>query len=152
MTLYNNDLLSSAALLAALIAVDYIGVLIAIAADLRSGLAKARRNGEKLTSRGFRTTVDKAGGYYLTLFAMTAIDVMIIAAILFLRKFSGWNLPPFPLFTTVGAVGLGIIELKSIMENTKSGDNLAEAAKLVKTLLENPDLRKMAEEVLKNKK
>ncbi|MDE6461087.1 MAG: phage holin family protein [Paramuribaculum sp.] len=152
MTPYNNDLLSSAALLAALIAVDYIGVLIAIAADLRSGLTKARRNGEKLTSRGFRTTVDKAGGYYLTLFAMTAIDVMIIAAILFLRKFSGWNLPPFPLFTTVGAVGLGIIELKSIMENTKSGDNLAEAAKLVKTLLENPDLRKIAEEVLKNKK
>lgn len=149
---HSNDLLSSAALLAALIAIDYIGVLIAIVADLRSGLAKAKRCGAKLTSRGFRATVDKAGGYYLTLFAMTAIDVMIIASVLFLRKFSGWNLPPFPVFTTVGAVGLGIIELKSIMENTRSGDNLAEAAKLMKSLLKNPDLREIAEDVLKNTK
>lgn len=147
-----DDLFNSAALLAALVAVDYIGVLIAIAADLRSGISKAKRCGEKLTSRGFRATVDKAGGYYLTLFAMTAIDVMIVASVLFLRKFSGWNVPPFPIFTTAGAVGLGVIELKSIMENTRSGDNLAEAARLIKSLLENPELRNVAEDILKNAK
>lgn len=144
--------LHSAALLAALIAIDYIGVLIAILADLRSGLRKARRTGDRLTSRGFRSTVDKAGRYYLTLFAMTAIDLMIVASVIFLRIFSGLNLPPFPVFTTVGAIGLGVIELKSIMENTRSGDNLRQAAKLLRTLMNNPEIRKIAEETLKNTK
>lgn len=144
--------LHSAALLASLIAIDYIGVLIAILADLRSGLRKARRTGDRLTSRGFRSTVDKAGRYYLTLFAMTAIDLMIVASVIFLRIFSGLNLPPFPVFTTVGAIGLGVIELKSIMENTRSGDNLRQAAKLLRTLMNNPEIRKIAEETLKNTK
>ncbi len=151
MTHFENYI-SSAALLAGLIAIDYVGVLLAILADLRSGIAKAKRTGEKLCSRGYRSTVDKAGRYYLTLFAMTAIDVMVVAAIVFLRIFSGWNLPPFPLFTTVGAIGLGIIELKSIMENTRSGDNIKEAAKILKGLLKNPDIHRIAEEILNNAK
>ncbi len=145
-----NDLATSGAFVAALLAADYAGVLAAILADLRSGIAKAKRNGEKRTSKGYRATVDKAGRYYLTLFAMTAIDCMIIAAAVFLRAFSGWNIPPFPLFTTAGAVGLAVIELKSIMENTRSGDSLKEAADLLKSLLKNPEVRKAAEDILKN--
>ncbi len=39
-------------LIAALVAVDYVCVLLAVLADLRSGILKARRQGVKRTSRG----------------------------------------------------------------------------------------------------
>ncbi|MCI9607569.1 MAG: hypothetical protein HFJ94_05290 [Muribaculaceae bacterium] len=144
-----HSLMSSGALLAGLVAADYAGVLVAMLADLRSGVAKARRSGATVTSRGFRSTVEKAGRYYLTLFAMTAIDLMIVAAVLFLREFTDWNIPPFPIFTTVGAIGLGLIELKSIMENTRSSTSLRSAGRMLKKLFEDPEIRKIAEKLLR---
>lgn len=147
-----HNLITSGALLAGLLAADYAGVLIAVLADLRSGISKARRCGAPLTSRGFRATVDKAGRYYLTLFAMTAIDLMLVAAVLFLREFTRWNIPPFPLFTTAGAIGLAIIELKSVMENTRSGSVLKDAAATLRQLLSDPEIRKIAEKYLNKDK
>lgn len=115
----NPDTMRQGALLVGLLAVDYAGVLAAILADLRSGVLKARRKGERRTSSGFRRTVEKASRYYVTLFAMTVIDLLVISAVTYLRVVGGWSLPPFPLFTTIGAVGLSCIELKSIYENSQ---------------------------------
>lgn len=143
-----SELMKGAAMVCCVLAADYAGVLAALLADLRSGISRARREGRPLTSRGYRDTVDKAGRYYITLFAMTAIDAMIVAAVFFLRHYTGMNLPPLPLFTTAGAVGLGVIELKSIMENTRSGDSLKDATKVLKRLFENKEVRKLAEKLL----
>ena len=147
-----HEIVRSGAMLAGLLAVDYAGVFVALLADLRSGVAKAKRLSQPLTSRGFRSTVDKACRYYLTLFPMTAIDAMLVAAVMFLREFTDWNIPPFPLFTTVGAIGLGVIELKSIMENTNSGVALRDAATTLKGLLADPEIRKIAEKLLNKDK
>lgn len=115
----NPDTMRQGALLMGLLAVDYAGVLAAILADLRSGVLKARRKGERRTSNGFRRTVEKASRYYVTLFAMTVIDVLVIASVAYLHMVGGWSLPPFPIFTTMGALGLSCIELKSIYENSQ---------------------------------
>lgn len=69
-------------LIAALVAIDYVCVLLAVLADLRSGILKARRQGVKRTSRGLRRSVEKAGRYYVMLFAMTLIDAMVCGALL----------------------------------------------------------------------
>ncbi len=138
----NPELLRQGAMLLALIAIDYTGVLAAILADLRSGLLKARRRGEKRTSRGLRRTVEKASRYYVTLFAMTVIDAMTIASLAYLRAVGAWSLPLFPLFTTIGAVGLCVIELKSIYENSQEKGDYDMISRALRRMIADPDFRK----------
>lgn len=126
---------------AAILAVEYVCVLGAVLADLRSGILKARRNGVRRTSRGYRRTVEKLGRYYIMLMAMTFIDVMIIVASLYLKGVAGWNVPPFPWFSTIGAIGLSVIELKSICETSDEKGDYSELLKLLKRLMRDADLR-----------
>lgn len=144
----NLELLRQGAMLLALIVIDYTGVLAAILADLRSGLLKARRRGEKRTSRGLRRTVEKASRYFVTLFAMTVIDAMAIASLAYLSAIGAWSLPLFPLFTTVGAVGLCVIELKSIYENSQEKGDYDMIRRMVEKIIGNPDLRKQVTDLL----
>ena len=51
--------------------VQYAGVLLAVLADLVSGLRRARREEVRCTSRGLRRTVAKLSSYYLALFCKT---------------------------------------------------------------------------------
>lgn len=132
---FSESVVTSLIGVVALLAVEYVGVFGAAMADLRSGLLKARRAGKKCTSGGFRRTVDKLARYYVTLIAMTFIDAMIVVAALYLRHAAGWNIPPFPLFTTIGAIGLSIIELKSIYETSDDKGDYTEALNLLKRLL-----------------
>lgn len=126
---------------AAILAVEYVCVLGAVLADLRSGILKARRNGVRRTSRGYRRTVEKLGRYYIMLMAMTFVDVMIIVASLYLKSVAGWNVPPFPWFSTIGAIGLSVIELKSICETSDEKGDYSELLKLLKRLMRDADLR-----------
>lgn len=108
-----------------LLFIDYFCVLLSIGADLLSGLRKARLRGERCTSFGLRRTVDKIGRYFLALFSMTVIDVMLMASISTLRS-EGMNLvPAFPYLTTLGAVGLALIEVKSICEHADEKGELS---------------------------
>lgn len=107
-------------------------------ADLRSGLLKARRQGVRRTSGGLRRSVEKAGRYYIMLFAMTLIDAMVCGALLFLEAADGPSLPPLPLFTTLGAVGLALIELKSIYENSHEKDDYDRIIGQLRKLLDDP--------------
>lgn len=125
----------------AILAVEYVCVLGAVLADLRSGILKARRNGVRRTSRGYRRTVEKLGRYYIMLMAMTFVDVMIIVASLYLKSVAGWNVPPFPWFSTIGAIGLSVIELKSICETSDEKGDYSELLKLLKRLMRDADLR-----------
>ena len=58
--------------------IDYAAVIIAVVIDLRSGLRRARREGQPLTSGGYRRSVDKCLRYLLTLMAFTTVDAMIL--------------------------------------------------------------------------
>ena len=124
--------------IAALVALDYACVMLAVLADLRSGILKARRLKEKRTSGGLRRSVEKAGRYYVLLFAMTLIDAMVCGALLFLAVSDGPSLPPLPLFTTLCAIGLALIELKSIYENSHEKDDYDRIIGQLRKLLDDP--------------
>ena len=122
------------ALVLALMIGEYVLVLVSILADLWSGLRKARQRGEACRSKALRLTVDKMGAYYNALLALTVIDVMQIAAVEYLRVCCGLGVPLFPLFTLLGAVGIAVIEVKSIFEKA-SAKQQAEAEQAARTLL-----------------
>lgn len=132
-----------------LVAIDYVCVLAALMADLRSGLLKAQRANTPKTSRGLRRTVEKAARYYVTLFAMSIIDALIVASAFYLRAVGGWGLPPFPLFTTLGAAGLCGIELKSVYENSREKGDYDLVARALKRMLSDKDFRARLLDMLK---
>ena len=68
-----------------LVIIEYSGVLLAIVADLWSGLRKARLAKIPRTSRALRRTVDKIARYFNTLLALTILDGMIIAGVIYMQ-------------------------------------------------------------------
>ena len=80
-----------------LLCVEYSGVLLSVLADLVSGVRRARREGQSCTSRGLRRSVAKLSSYFLSLFCLTVVDGMIVAAIITLSSLGKSFLPPFPL-------------------------------------------------------
>lgn len=98
---------------------DYILVLGAIMADLWSGVRKARIRGEARTSYGYKKTVEKVTRYYNALLALTIVDCMHMASILYLNAFYGYHVPVFPAITVIGSIGMGMIEIKSIYEKAE---------------------------------
>ncbi len=129
------------------LAVEYASVLGAILVDLRSGTLKARRNGQRRTSSGYRRTVEKASRYYITLFALSVLDAMWIIVALALRGITGWSVPAFPFFTTLGAIGLVLIEIHSVVENSQSRDDITDMARTVTGLLDDDAVKKLAEQI-----
>lgn len=129
------------------LAVEYASVLVAILVDLRSGTLKARRNGQRRTSSGYRRTVEKASRYYITLFALSVLDAMWIIVALALRSITGWSVPAFPFFTTLGAIGLVLIEIHSVVENSQRRDDITDMARTVTGLLDDDAVKKLAEQI-----
>lgn len=118
----------------------YMLVLLAMMADLWSGVRKAKRVGIATSSYGYKRTIDKAVRYYNFLVALTIIDAMQMAAIWYLEQFYGYRLPFFPFITLLGAISIGLIEIKSIYEKAEDKikiDNVAELAKQVARNKEN---------------
>ncbi len=122
---------------------DYVGVLLSILIDLRSGTINARRRGVPRTSGGYRRTVDKASRYFITLLALSVIDGVFMVVALLLRSTMGWSIPVLPLFTTIGAISLCLIEAKSVMENTQQKSDFTSAADSLSDLLDDKSLRRL---------
>lgn len=99
-----------------IIFVEYILVLLAICADLWSGVRKAKERGEARTSYGYKRTVDKLSRYYNFMFAFTVLDAMQMVGVWYLGQFYGYGVPLFPVATLLGAIALCAIEIKSIYE------------------------------------
>lgn len=93
-------------------------VIAAVIIDLLTGLSRSRRHGHNATSRGYRRTVAKLGAYFATMAGMATLDTLWLGSALLLRATAGLTVPPLPLFTTIGALALCAIEVKSIIENT----------------------------------
>lgn len=126
---------------------DFFAVIVATVVDLVSALRKARRMGVKRTSNGYRRTVDKLLRYFLTLIALSAVDLLLVISMLSLRSTMGWHLPVFPLFTTVGAVAMTLIEVKSVMENAHKKSDLTSMAATAAALLSDPALKSFLDAV-----
>lgn len=94
----------------------YIEVFIMILADLWSGLRKAKQRGEVRSSYGYKKTIDKIARYYNALIALTVIDIMQMGGVWYLDGFYGWSVPIFPVVTLLGALGISLVEMKSIYE------------------------------------
>ena len=119
-----------------LLIVEYTGVLLAVIADLVSGIRKAKSRGEKCTSWGLRRTVDKLSRYYLVLVALSLVDAMTIAAVLFLRDIAlDFCFPAFPFLTTFGSLSLALIEAKSICERAETKGDMHHTARMLSDLL-----------------
>lgn len=87
-----------------------------ILADLWSGVRKAKLRGEVRSSFGYKKTIDKIARYYNALIALTVIDVMQMSGVWYLDGYYGWSVPIFPIVTLLGALGISLVELKSIYE------------------------------------
>ena len=64
----------------------YLMVLLAIMADLWSGVRKAKKNGIARSSYGFKRTIDKVARYYNVMLALTVIDVMQMTCFWYSRE------------------------------------------------------------------
>ena len=121
---------------------EYLLVLIAVLADLVSGVRKAKKMGVARRSKAVRRTVDKLARYYNALFALSIVDAMQLIAIAYLRAVESLDsLPLFPLFTLLGAIGIALIELKSIFEKAEVKEQqYRDTAEAIIKLLRNHDV------------
>ena len=112
-----SEVCSLAMCAVAVMLAEYVLVLLAVLADLWSGVRKARQRGEARRSHALRRTVDKLARYYNTLLALSVVDLMQMGLVIYARVTMQWELLLVPVFTVLGAIGVAIIEVKSIFEH-----------------------------------
>lgn len=118
---------------------EYILVFLAVMADLISGCRKAKQRGELRSSYGFRRTVDKLARYYIPLFALTVVDTMQMIVVGYLNGYHGFSIPLLPVMTLLGAIGIGIIEVKSILEKAEDKAKFERVGVLAGNIIKNKD-------------
>ena len=87
--------------------------------DFWAGVRKAKQRGEKITSEGWKRTVDKVARYYNMLLALVVIDCMQIAGVWYLDNYYDYHIPIFPFVTIMGALVVAAIEVRSIFEKAE---------------------------------
>jgi len=107
----------------------YIVAILAIFLDLWSGIRKAKKRGEFISSFGLRRTVNKAVKYFNLMFCFTLMDIVLLLI-------DGINLP---FATMVASVLVCIVEIKSIWEKFDQKEKVREAAKTIGTIIKNRD-------------
>lgn len=117
----------------------YILVLVMILTDLWSGVTKARKAGVIRSSYGFRRTIEKMGRYYNVLFALTIMDAMQVGSLWYFEIYYQKVVPMFPFVTLVGAIGICLIEVKSIYEKAEDKVRFDDVGQLVGKMLVNKD-------------
>lgn len=148
-TIFTAEMTERLLWILAIVVAEYFLVLAAAAADLASGLRKARRRGETTRSRALRRTVDKLARYYNVLIVLTVVDVMQITAAVFLRTVESYDVPTIPIFTLIGSLGMAFIEVKSIFEkgDDKEKQQLAELVSLLEVIADNDRLKRIIEKL-----
>lgn len=118
----------------------YFSVFIGVLTDLWSGVRKAKINGVARSSYGYRRTIDKLARYYNLLLALTVIDAMQMVSIWYLDKYYHYErLPMFPFITLLGAIGICVIEIKSIYEKAEDKVRIENVANLAGKIVTNKD-------------
>lgn len=117
----------------------YVMVLLAILVDLWAGVRKAKKNGVARSSYGYKRTIDKIARYYNVMIALTVIDAMQMAAIWYLETYYEYKIPIFPVLSLLGAIGIGLIEIKSIYEKAEDKVRIDNVAVLAGQVISNRD-------------
>lgn len=117
----------------------YCEVLLIVWADFLSGITKAKKNGVVRSSYGFRRTIEKLSKYYNLLIALTVVDAMQVSAIWYMDEFYTITVPMFPFITLFGALGISLIEVKSIYEKAENKVKLLEVGDLAGKIIANKD-------------
>lgn len=113
-----------------------VSPLFFIAFDLWAGIRKAKQRGEAITSSGWKRTVNKIAKYYNMLLALGVLDILQLGSFWYLNNYSNWDLPMFPWLTMIGALFVGAIEVKSIIEpaDAKEAKEMNQVAELAKAI------------------
>ncbi len=126
----------------------YALVFLAVLADLWSGVQKAKKRGKIRTSYGFRRTVEKMLKYYNLLIILSIIDCMQIVCVWYLDTYYSFTIPIVPIITIIGAIGVGLIELKSIYEKADDKE-LRKITELTGAIVSNrDDLKKVTASII----
>jgi len=124
-SIINEDWNQFKAFLTVLI-VLYTCVLFAVLIDLYFGVKRANRLKIVRTSYGYRRTITKLTSYFGLLLMLSIAD--IAASVIF----------KMPYFTVIGALGIVIVEGKSVFENLKQEEkSMDEVQKALLILFEN---------------
>ena len=126
-SIMNEDWSRFNALLTVL-AVLYACVFLSVLIDLFFGVKRAKRLKIARTSYGYRRTITKLTSYFGLMLMLSIAD--IAASVIF----------KMPYFTVMGAIGIVIVEAKSVFENIKQEEkSVEEVQKTLLKLLENKE-------------
>ena len=114
--------------LLAVLAVLYTCVFLSILIDLHFGIRHAKRMNIARTSSGYRRTISKLTNYFGLMLMLSIADVVASAVF------------KMPYFTVAGAVGIVLVEAKSVFENLRQQEkNIAEVQSMLLKILEHKD-------------
>ena len=114
--------------LLAVLAVLYSCVFVSVIIDLFFGVKRAKKLKVVRTSFGYRRTITKLTSYFGLMLMLTIGD--IVASVVF----------EMPYFTVIGAIGIVLIEAKSVFENLRQENkNVDDIQKLLLKLFENKE-------------
>lgn len=129
------------AIIAIIIAIIYIWVFMVSMFDLWAGIRKAKKRGEYRSSKKLRRTIDKLTRYYNIMLAVSFVDALLVFGIALLHI----HIPRIPYLTFVGAVIIGVIEIKSIYEKAedKVKADVADAIGILSQILTREELKEL---------
>jgi len=106
----------------------YACVFVSVLIDLFFGVKRAKRLKIARTSFGYRRTITKLTSYFGLMLMLSIADVA--ASVIF----------KMPYFTVIGAIGIVIVEAKSVFENLKQEEkSVEEVQKTLQKLFENKE-------------
>ena len=108
------------------VAVLYVCVFLSVLIDLFFGVRRAKRLNIVRTSSNYRRTITKLTNYFGLMLMLSIAD--IVASVVF----------KMPYFTVTGAIGIVLVEAKSVFENLKDQEkSMEEVQKMLLKILEN---------------
>ena len=123
-----NDDWSLFRTLLTVLAVLYACVFLSVLIDLFFGVRRAKRLNILRTSFGYRRTITKLTSYFGLMLMLSIAD--IAASVIF----------KMPYFTVIGAIGIVLVEMKSVFEKLKQQEeNVEEVQKALLKLFENKE-------------
>ena len=111
------------------IVVMFVILTIAVVVDLVAGVWKASKAGIATTSTGLKRTATKMGQYYLPMLCSACIDLMSDMCEIYSHPYFTFGIGAF----------FVLCELKSVMENTRTKEEMREAANTMQVVLKNKD-------------
>lgn len=122
-----------------LIFICAVAILVAVLIDLSTGVERAKKCKEVIKSRILRRTVNKLVDYYRVLFFGVIIDVLGLA-------FVWYNIPYCAVLVAVGIV---LIEAKSVLENYRKMKSSASEMSDILAMIIKAVNDKDAEEIIR---